>query len=107
MSKKLKSKSGHQPTRSQCARFEFVSAESREVFVAGSFNDWSPTASRMVRLGDGLWVKELALPPGRREYRFVVGGEWVDDPNAREFVPNPHRGMNAVLIVPNEAAIAR
>ena len=53
----------------------------------------------MIDLGDGHWVKELTLPLGRYEYRFVVSGEWMDDPNAKEVVPNPHGGINAVLIV--------
>ena len=53
----------------------------------------------MLALGDGRWLKELALPPGRYEYRFVVNGEWVDDPNAKEVAANPHGGVNAVLTV--------
>lgn len=53
----------------------------------------------MVALGNGRWVKELTLPPGRYEYRFVIDGQWVDDPKATEFVSNPHGGQNAVLIV--------
>ena len=39
------------------------------------------------------------VPPevGRHEYRFVVDGKWMDDHKAREFVPNPQGGQNAVL----------
>ncbi|MDA1278233.1 MAG: hypothetical protein O2960_29915 [Verrucomicrobia bacterium] len=33
------------------------------------------------------------------EYRFVVDGEWVDDPVATELTPNSHGTMNAVLVV--------
>ena len=50
----------------------------------------------MVAVADGHWVKELSLPPGGYEYRFVVNGEWVDAPNAKETVSNPHGGVNAV-----------
>ncbi len=53
----------------------------------------------MLRLTDGTWAKELILAPGRHEYRFVVDGEWVDDPAATDYVPNPFGGMNAVLTV--------
>ena len=53
----------------------------------------------MIRLADGKWAKELTLPPGRYEYRFVVDGQWVDDPAAKETLPNPFAGFNAVLIV--------
>jgi hypothetical protein len=45
------------------------------------------------------WTKGLSLSPGRYEYRFVVNGEWVDDPKAKAFVPNSRGGRNAVLEV--------
>jgi hypothetical protein len=53
----------------------------------------------MIALGDGQWAKELALTPGRYEYRFVVDGEWVDDPAATELIPNTFGTANAVLVV--------
>lgn len=99
MSKRLKPKSAKQFASLQCACLEFSHPEAREIFVAGSFNDWSPTATPMIALGGGRWVKELVLPPGRHEYRFVVDGRWTDDPKAREFISNPHGGQNAMLVV--------
>jgi hypothetical protein len=30
------------------------------------------------------------LPSGRYEYRFVVDGQWTDDPAAGETVMNPY-----------------
>ena len=54
----------------------------------------------MIALGNGRWLKELALPPGRYEYRLVVDGQWIDDPLAKEFVPNPHGSRNGVIVVP-------
>ena len=74
-------------------------ATAQEVCIAGSFNDWHPSVTPMVRLDDGKWAKELALPPGRYEYRFVVDGQWVDDPAATELIPNPFGTPNSVLEV--------
>ena len=74
-------------------------ATAQEVCIAGSFNDWHPNVTPMVRLDDGKWAKELALRPGRYEYRFVVDGQWVDDPAATELIPNPFGTPNAVLVV--------
>ena len=99
MSKRLKPKSAKQVASLPCACLEFIHPDAREVFVAGSFNDWSPTATPMIAAGDGRWVKKLVLPLGRHEYRFVVDGQWVDDPKANELVPNPHGGQNAVLVI--------
>ena len=89
---------------SQCACLEFVHPQAREVFIAGSFNDWHPSATPMIRLNEGKWAKELALSPGRHEYRLVVDGQWIDDPAAKETVPNPFGGINAVLVVTNSAS---
>jgi 1,4-alpha-glucan branching enzyme len=76
---------------------EFVHQTARKVCIAGAFNDWRPEASPMFFLGDGRWGKELALPPGAYEYRLVVDGEWMPDPQAGETVPNPFGGVNSVL----------
>jgi len=37
--------------------------------------------------------------PGRYEYLFVVDGQWLPDPNAKESVANPFGGRNSVLRV--------
>jgi hypothetical protein len=91
-------------SRLRCTRLEFTNTVAREVFVAGTFNDWQPAATPLIALGDGRWVKELTLPPRRYEYRLVVDGQWTDDPLAVEFVPNAHGGRNAVIVVP-EASV--
>lgn len=62
---------------------ELTHPTAQKACIAGSFNDWHPSVTPMIRLHDGKWAKELAMPPGRYEYRFVVDGEWVDDPAAQ------------------------
>jgi len=99
MAKKNKTPATPSTTDKCACRFEFKRSEAKTVCVAGSFNEWQPGTTPMVALGDGRWVKELKLSPGRYEYRFVVDGEWVDDPSAKETVVNPHGGVNAVLTV--------
>jgi 1,4-alpha-glucan branching enzyme len=95
-----KRKAGLVATReSQRVLLELTWPGAQAVFIAGSFNDWHPSASPMLRLSDGTWAKELVLAPGSYEYRFVVDGQWVGDPAAKDYVPNPYGGMNAVLTV--------
>ena len=84
----------------RCAYLEFVNRQARRVAIAGSFNDWRPAATPMVPLGRGWWVKGLTLPPGRYQYRFVVDGQWVPDPNATATEPGPDGRDNSVLVVP-------
>ena len=70
-----------------------------DVCVAGSFNNWEPQATPLVPLGDGKWAKEITLPEGRYEYRFVVDGAWVTDPNAKETAPNPFGTVHSILTI--------
>lgn len=85
------------PAACICLRLTHPTAQ--QVCIAGSFNDWQPDATPMTRRDDGQWVKELVLPPGRYEYRFLVDGEWADDPAATELIPNSFGTANAVLVV--------
>jgi len=80
--------------------FQYHHPTAVRIAVAGTFNDWRPGASPMVALGDGRWLKALVLPPGVYEYRLVVDGEWIPDPQAKEAVPNPFGGFNSIHRVP-------
>jgi hypothetical protein len=39
----------------------------------------------------------LALPPGLYQYKFVVDGQWLPDPNAHAFAPNGFGTVNSVI----------
>lgn len=103
MSKNQKTRSTN-PASPHCICVKFIHPQASEVCIAGSFNEWHPKTTPMILLGDGKWAKELALPPGRYEYRFVVDGQWADNPAAKETVPNPFGGLNAVLVVLDSAS---
>jgi hypothetical protein len=49
---------------------------------------------------DGLWSVAVALPSGRYQYRFVVDGEWRDDPECTLRAPNGYGTENMVGVVP-------
>lgn len=102
MKTKTKSKiEKHSPA--QNLRIAFHDGQAQMVCIAGSFNDWHPSATPMLHMSHDRWVKELSLPPGRYEYCLVVDGQWLCDPAAAEKVPNPFGGCNSVLIVGGEA----
>jgi len=73
--------------------------EAQAVFVAGSFNGWQPSAMPLQKQSGGRWVVELMIESGRHEYRFVVDGQWTDDPLSSAYVSNPFGGLNCVLVV--------
>ena len=75
------------------------------VFVAGTFNDWSPDALPLKRNDAGRWSVNLDLSPGHYEYKFIVDGQWCCDAGCSgdhtcpKCVPNDHGTMNRVLEV--------
>jgi hypothetical protein len=84
---------------SRRTQFELVATDARTVFLAGSFNQWKPSATLMSRSSEGKWVTDLWLPPGRYEYLFIVDGKWTSDQKVPDSVPNPFGGCNSVLLV--------
>ncbi len=84
-------------------RFEFTHPTAKSVCVAGTFNHWQPEAKTLHSSGTGNWWKETILAPGTYEYCFVVDGQWIPDPQAKESVPNPFGGRNSVLTVHSSA----
>jgi 1,4-alpha-glucan branching enzyme len=80
-------------------RFEFTHPTAVRVCVAGSFNEWHPTAKTMDAVGNGCWAAETDLTPGIYEYCLVVDGEWMPDPLAEGHVGNPFGGLNSLLRV--------
>jgi 1,4-alpha-glucan branching enzyme len=95
--KKHKTKKSGNGHSTQSIRIEFTHPTAAAVAIAGTFNDWHPAATQMIRVGDGRWVKDLSLPPGTYEYRLVVDGTWIPDPSAGQKAPNPFGDFNSVL----------
>jgi hypothetical protein len=65
-------------------RFVLAAPNAREVSVAGTFNQWDPRATPLVRSGaNGVWSATITLPTGQHQYAFVVDGvRWMADPAA-------------------------
>jgi 1,4-alpha-glucan branching enzyme len=80
-------------------QFEFTHPTASIVCVAGTFNQWQPEAKTLRPTGGGHWWKETALAPGTYEYCLIVDGQWIPDPLAKDYVPNPFGGINSVLNV--------
>jgi 1,4-alpha-glucan branching enzyme len=79
----------------------------KTVCLAGTFNDWHPRVSEMLRTEDGLWLKDLSLPAGTYEYRFVVDGIRVTDPKCCDSVANPYGQQNSLIVVNKTRPLAK
>ena len=77
--------------------FSVRAKEGSKVFLAGSFNDWNPTAKEMTdKLGDGVFVATVSLPAGVHEYKFVIDGIWCADPECSDWTQNDLGTLNSV-----------
>jgi chromosome partitioning protein len=81
----------------------FRDGEASDVRIAGDFNGWVPDKGvRSLIESEGatrIWTKILQLPPGTYQYRYVVDGEWREDPDNPEAVSSSVGGRNSVLVV--------
>jgi chromosome partitioning protein len=75
-----------------------------DVRIAGDFNGWVPdrgVRSRIESEGQTrVWTKLLSLEPGTYQYRYVVDGEWQEDPTNPQSAPGPTGQPNSILQVP-------
>lgn len=79
--------------------FALAAPEAKSVMVAGDFTGWELSPKNLKRTKNGSWQMQVNLEPGRYEYRFIVDGQWVDDPQCAERAPNPFGGCNCVRVV--------
>lgn len=68
----------------------------RKVAVAGSFNQWNTQELALVKNGAD-WVLPVYLSQGTHTYRFVVDGQWMEDPANTNHFPNEFGEYNSVL----------
>ncbi len=78
-------------------RFLFKAGDAGSVKLAGDFTNWEKAPIEMTATENGDWAAVIPLQPGRYSYRFIVDGEWQDDPRCTRRVCNPFGTENAVI----------
>ena len=71
-----------------------------KVYLAGTFNDWSTSATQMTK-SNGVFSTTVTLDPGIHEYKFVVDSNWITDPG--NALTGGYDG-NSILVVPTGEA---
>jgi len=72
----------------------------KDVYIAGTFNQWNPTGKKMTsKKNEGIYTATLKLAPGVYEYKFVIDGTWCADPECADWVQNDHGTLNSVITV--------
>jgi 1,4-alpha-glucan branching enzyme len=88
------------PSKKRRVTFSLPAPEAKSVSLAADFTDWEKNAVALKRHKDGVWKATTSLAPGSYEYRFLVDGQWVDDPACTVLRTNIFGGHNCVCEVP-------
>lgn len=76
--------------------FRITAPDAMSVLLAGDFTHWQSSAIPMQKGKGGIWTASVDLPPGKHTYRFIVDGEWVDDPECTIRIANPYGSQDMV-----------
>ena len=76
--------------------FSFSAPSALSVQLAGDFTQWEECPINLQKGLDGVWRVTVELKPGTHHYRFLVDGQWTDDPDCTIREPNPFGGDNMV-----------
>lgn len=76
--------------------FRIAAPTASTVLLVGNFTQWEKKAQPMQKGKDGVWSTTVELTPGRHYYRFIVDGQWRDDPECTIREPNPYGGQDMV-----------
>jgi 1,4-alpha-glucan branching enzyme len=83
-------------TETKPQSFSCVNPDARSVQLVGDFTNWQEHPIPLHREATGEWHTAIRLAPGTHYYRFLVDGQWRDDPACPMKVPNPFGSQNAV-----------
>lgn len=77
--------------------FQISSNPNSDVYLAGAFNNWDAQRHRMKDTrGSGKYTITLMLQKGEYEYKYVINGNWVVDPECQDWVRNQFGTLNSV-----------
>ena len=75
-------------SKRQKVKFEIKAPQAESVFLCGDFNGWDVKKNPMKKNGQGTWNKTIMIEPGTYEYKFLVDGNWENDPDNENYSHN-------------------
>lgn len=79
--------------------FNLYAPDAKSVAVAGDFNGWKRD-DFLTKDENGFWKGKFKIKPGLYQYKFIVDGKWILDPNNPVKVENFNRtDFNSVFVL--------
>jgi 1,4-alpha-glucan branching enzyme len=66
------------------------------VALVGDFTNWQENPIHLKKASGGVWSVSVPLTPGTHRYRFIVDGQWREDPACALRAPNPYGSQDSV-----------
>jgi 1,4-alpha-glucan branching enzyme len=76
--------------------FSYTAPTAMSVVLVGDFTHWQKSPIPLRKEADGVWRTQVDLEPGTHRYRFLVDGQWRDDPECTVRVPSPYGSEDMV-----------
>ena len=95
----VKSPPPPKPGRMYSVEFTITAPDAHIVNLVGEFNKWSPIATPMHQRPNGTWTATVQLATGRYEYKLIVDGKWIPDPENPTQVGDGYGGTNSVVVI--------
>ena len=76
--------------------FGITAPTASSVMLVGDFTHWQEKPIGLKKQPDGRWATTVPLTPGTYHYRFLVDGQWCDDPECALVESNPYGTHDAV-----------
>lgn len=101
--------SANAENRDSTVKYSFVyhSTTAKKVSVATSFNNWSAEANPLIYNGNGEWKAEIELQPNYYQYKIVVDGNWIPDPENKWKINDGGDNFNSIVKVGNPSTPQR
>lgn len=80
---------GKQGLHARIQLFSFKAPTASRVQLVGDFTHWERAPINLRKDPDNIWRTKVQLSPGQHRYRFLVDGQWRDDPECATRLPNP------------------
>ncbi len=90
---------GVQPQAGHNFTFTALKAGVKQVNVAGQFNGWNTTSHPLREVTPGRFELFVNLPSGVHPYKFVVDGEWTQDPENPDNADDGSGSLNSITRV--------
>ncbi|TXG39664.1 hypothetical protein [Seonamhaeicola maritimus] len=85
------------PDENGNAHFKLLGfTDAKKVVLAGSFNKWNESLFKMKKTSTG-WELTLQMKPDVYQYRFIVDGQWMEDPHNTNKTHNEYNEYNSVI----------